>query len=95
MNIKVLGIFQWEYYPSCCIHCTSVVFSLLELITSKVSLTNHPKVRTKWTFWWSECSYLHMLLTMNSVVGEKLASKAKGDLASEIICPLIKIKQIS
>jgi hypothetical protein len=25
---------------------------------------------------------------MNSVVGEKLASKAKGDLASEITCPL-------
>ena len=32
---------------------------------------------------------------MNSVVGEKLASKAKGDLASEITCPLIRIKQIS
>jgi len=30
---------------------------------------------------------------MNSVVGEKLASKAKGDLASEITCPLIKINK--
>jgi len=29
----------------------------------------------------SECSSLHMLLTTNNVVGEKLASKAKGDLA--------------
>ena len=50
MNIKVLGIFQWEYYPRCCIHCTSVMSLLLGLITLKVSLTNHPKVRTNGTF---------------------------------------------
>jgi len=81
MNIKVLGIFQWEYYPWCCNYCTSIVSLLLGLITSKVSLTNHPKLRTKGTFWRSGCSSLHMLLTMNNVVGEKLASKAKGDLA--------------
>jgi len=81
MNIKILGRFQWEYYPRCCNYSTSVVSLLLGLITSKVSLTNHPKVRTKGTFWRSECSFLHMLLTMNNVVGEKLASKAKGDLA--------------
>jgi hypothetical protein len=29
---------------------------------------------------------------MNSVVGEKLASKAKGNLASEITCTLNKLK---
>ena len=81
MNIKVLRIFQWEYYPRCCNYCTSVVYLLLGLITLKVSLTSHPRVRTKGTFWRSECSSLHMLLTMNNVVGEKLASKAKGDLA--------------
>jgi len=43
MNIEVLGIFQWEYHPRCCNHCTSVMFSLLGLITSNTSLTNHLK----------------------------------------------------
>ena len=43
MNIKVLGIFQWEYHRRCCNYCTSVMFSLLGLITSSTSLTNHPK----------------------------------------------------
>jgi len=43
MNIDVLGIFQWEYHPRCCNHYTSVMFSLLGLITSSTSLTNHPK----------------------------------------------------
>ena len=79
-TLEVLGIFQRGYCPRDYNYCTSVVSLLLGLITSKVSLTNHPKVRTKETFWRSECSSLHMLLTMNSVVGEKLTSKAKGDL---------------
>jgi len=77
MNIKVLGIFQWECYPRCCIHCNSVVSLLLGLITSKLSITNHPKVRTKGTFWRSKCSSLQMLQTMNSVVGGKIKSKSK------------------
>jgi len=80
-TLEVLGILQRGYCPRNYNYCTSVVSLLLGLITSKLSLTNHPKVRTKGTFWRSECSSMHMLLTMNSIVGEKLASKAKGDLA--------------
>jgi len=65
---------------------------LLGLITC---LINHPKVRANETFWWSECSPLHMLPAMKSVVGEKMEKLAKGDLASEITCTLIWIQQIS
>jgi len=32
----------------------------------------------------SECSLLHMLPAMNSVVGRKMGKVAKGNLASEI-----------
>ena len=69
-TLEVLGIFQREYYPRGYNYCTSVMSLLLRLITSKVSLTNHPKVRTNGTFWRSECSYEHMLQTMNNIVGE-------------------------
>ena len=72
---EVLGIFQWEYQPRCCNHCTWVMFSLLGLIASNTSLTNG-------TFWWSECSALHMLYTVNSTIGEKLKSKAKMKILS-------------
>ena len=34
-----------------------------------------------------------MLLAMNSVVGKKIRKVAKGDLASEIILSLTRIKQ--
>lgn len=77
-TLEVLRIFQREYCPRDYNYCTSVVSLLLGLITSKVSLTNHPKVRTKWTFWRSECWSPHMLLTINNVVGGKIKSKAKG-----------------
>jgi len=80
-RLEVLGIFQRGYFPRNYNYCTSIVSLLLGLITTKVSLTNHPIVRKKGTFWRSICSSLHMLLTMSSVVGEKLASKAKGSLA--------------
>jgi len=46
----VLGIFQRGYYPRGCNYCTYVMSLLLGLITSKVSLTNHPKVKNKWNF---------------------------------------------
>jgi hypothetical protein len=36
-----------------------------------------------------------MLPAMNSVVGGKMKKVAKGDLASEITCPLLRFKQIS
>jgi len=42
-TFEVLGIFEWKYHPRCCNHCTSLMFSLLGLITSNMSLTNHPK----------------------------------------------------
>ncbi len=98
MNIELLGIFQCEYHPRCCNYCTSIMFSLLGLITSKVSLTNHPKVRTNGTFWRSECSSLQMLQGMNSVVGERIKSKAKWDLVlinQRWTRPLISIKKKS
>jgi len=34
-----------------------------------------------------------MLPAMNSVVGKKIRKVAKGDLASEITLPLVRIKQ--
>jgi len=42
-TFELLGIFQWEYHPRCCNHCTSVMFSLLGLITTITCLANHPK----------------------------------------------------
>jgi len=44
---EVLGIFQREYHPRCYNHYTLFIFSLLGLITSNTSLTNHPK----WNKW--------------------------------------------
>jgi len=38
---------------------------------------------------------MHMLPAMNNLVGGKMKKVAKGDLASEITYPLIRIKQIS
>ena len=40
----------------------------------------HPGNTT--TFWWSECSALHMLYIVNSTIGEKLKSKAKVKILS-------------
>jgi len=77
MNIEVLEIFQWEYYPRWCIHCTSVLFSLLGLITSDASLTNLPK----WNGWnilmVRMFSYAHAYF-MNSTVGKKQKQEASS-----------------
>jgi len=69
-TLEDLGIFQRGYYPRSYIYFTSVMSLLLGLITSKVSLTNHPKVGTNGTLWRSECSSQHMLQFMNSIVDE-------------------------
>jgi len=82
--LEALGIFQRGYYPRGYNYCTSVMSLLLGSITSKVSLTNHPKVRTNGTFWRSECSSLHMLQTMNNVVGGKIKCKQKDILSQSI-----------
>jgi len=76
MKIEVLGIFQWEYYPIWCIHCTSVLFSLLGLITPDASLTNHPKWN-RWNILMVRMFNSTHALTVNSTVGKKQKQKSK------------------